>query len=646
METLSPNLKKLWKFLPHFIRKPDPNIYRSENYVLVDLETTNKDKGSPYCKENILLFASFRLGRGHPDFNGEHTFFKWGSEYEQQEMVNFCENADFIIAHNTKFEIGWFSRCGLDTSRHVFYCTQIGEYVIAGNRKWKFNLEDTLARRGLGSKISTTSKLLKNGTCLSTLPKKWVQTYGIMDTEKEHELFLQQREDIFKDGLEGVQFTRCLFTPPIVHMESTGVHLDKKRVEVIAVKLNKELRILQAEMDTITGGINTNSPDQKADFLYNVLKFPIPKDFRGNEVRGKKKNDMWPEGLPSTATPVIQRLRATTNKQKKFLSLISTINKVKNAKSKTIDKFLDCVTETEDCILTASLNQTLTGTHRLSSTGKNYKAQFQNFPREYKPLFSARNKDWLIGEIDEASLEYRGAVFLGDDEAGYYDINHKVDAHSLTASIVFKKEWADCGGDRKSSEGKRIRTEAKSRTFKPLYAGKSGTDSERKYYKWFQEKHKGITKKQEDWKKEVYTTRKLRTITGLTFYWEDATLNRKGTLIRPDGRPVDQALCNYPVQSFSTAEIVPVAVSMQWHLMKVAKMQSFLVNTVHDSSVSEVHPKEVELFEELGVYSFTSYIPYYLKEVYDIDFTKMPLEAEVEINRNWADSPTWREEHL
>jgi len=586
------------------------------------------------------------LGRSHPDYNRGRTFFKWCSEYEQEELVKVCEKADFLIAHNTKFEIGWLSRCGLDTSRCLFYCTQIGEYVIAGNRKWKFNLDDTLARRGLGSKIATTSKLLKNGNCLSTLPKSWVQRYGIMDTVKEHELFLQQREDIFKEGLEGVQFTRCIFTPPIVHMESTGVHLDKDRVEIVSARLNKKLRILQADMDTLTGGINTRSSDQKAEFLYKTLKFPIPKDFRGNEIRGKKKNDMWPEGLPSTSKPVLQRLKAKTPKQKKFISLMTTISKLNAAKSKTLDKFLACVTETKDHILTASLNQTLTGTHRLSSTGKNYKAQFQNFPREYKPLFSARNKGWLIGEIDEASLEYRGAVYLGDDEAGYYDIEHKVDAHSLTASIVFKKEWEACEGDKKSTEGKRIRTESKSRTFTPLYAGSSGTDSEKKYYKWFKEKHKGIAEAHKKWIQEVYRTRKLKTITGLTFYWEDATFNSRGLLIRPDGRPVDQAVCNYPVQSFSTAEIVPVAVTMQWHLMKVAEMKSFLVNTVHDSSVSEVHPKETELFKELGVYSFTDYIPYYLDRVYGIDFKKMPLEAEVEINNNWADSPDWIEEHL
>jgi len=242
-ETLSTNLKKLWKLLPKFIQNPDPSIYRSNNYVLVDFETTNKDKGSPYNRDNKILFASWKLGHDHPDHRGKGTFFKWGSEYEQEELVKACERADFIIAHNSKFEIGWLNRCGLTSEKSLWWCTQIGDYVIAGNRKWKLDLNSCLRRRKLGSKVETISRLLKSGTCLSTLPKKWVQKYGILDTEKEHELFIKQRRHIFREGMEGVQFTRCIFTSPIVHMESTGVHLDAERVEIIAAKLNKKVRI-------------------------------------------------------------------------------------------------------------------------------------------------------------------------------------------------------------------------------------------------------------------------------------------------------------------------------------------------------------------------------------------------------------------
>ena len=83
-------------------------------------------------------------------------------------------------------------------------------------------------------------------------------------------------------------------------------------------------------------------------------------------------------------------------------------------------------------------------------------------------MFSARNEGWLVGEVDEAQLEYRAAVFLGRDERGLYDIIHGVDAHGFTASIIFKEDWEACGGDKSTVVGKEVRRKSKSHTFKPL----------------------------------------------------------------------------------------------------------------------------------------------------------------------------------
>ena len=47
---------------------------------------------------------------------------------------------------------------------------------------------------------------------------------------------------------------------------------------------------------------------------------------------------------------------------------------------------------------------------------------------------------------------------------------------------------------------------------------------------------------------------------------------------------------NYPVQSFATADIVPIALLHIDGLLK--GMKSCIVNTVHDSIVIDVHPDE------------------------------------------------------
>ena len=640
------NVSILWDKLPIFIKEPEPNVYISNNYVYIDFETTNHEKGSPYNEENSLVFTAFTLGTDHPLYEGQRTYTNWGSEYEQGALVNACEMADFIVAHNAKFELGWLNRCGLDISRVLPYCTQIGEYVRAGNRKWKLSLEESLKRYGLEGKGKVISLLLKGGICPSIMPQSWLKKYGITDVVQGEQLFLMQREMLVAEGLLPVQFTRCIFTPVLESIERVGMHLDEDRVRIVHKKYTKELAIIQDKIDIMTGGINTKSPPQKANFLYNVLKFPIPVDYRKKPILGKNKNEDFPDGIPSTDAKVVSRFKPKTRRQKNFLELLGTINKLKDAKTKSLDKFLACVEETDEHILTAQLNQTITATHRLSSTGRNYKAQFQNFPRIFKPLFSARNPDWEIGEADEGQLEYRIAVHLGQDENGLEDILTGVDAHGFTASIIFKEEWESCGSDRTTTTGKKCRTDSKEHTFKPLYGGTSGSDREREYYQAFKDKHVGITNTQEDWKREVYQTKKLKTATGLTFYWEDSSFNRRGMLINNKTfKPVDQSVCNYPVQNLATAEVVPVAVTVLWHLMLVSKMESFLVNTVHDSAIAEINPKERELFSELSEYSMTEYVVGYLHNIYDINL-EVPLEAEIDFGKNWATSDYWEEEYL
>ena len=652
LATLPDALATYWTTLPEFIKNPTPNIFLSDNYVYVDFETTNLDKGSPVNPENRLILAAWKLGEGHPDYIADTTYYCWGSEFEQRLLAEVCEKAEFIVAHNAKFELGWLRRMGCNTNDMLAYCTQVGEYVRAGNRQWRLSLEESLRRYGLPGKESLVSGLIKAGVCPSEIPKNWLQRYCIQDVVAGHDLFRLQRVNINENGLLPTQFTRCIFTPVLEDLERVGMHLDAERVEIVCQKYNDKLVELQAQMDELTGGINTRSPIQKAHYFYNVLKFPIPTDFRGNELRGKKPKNpksetakYFPEGVPTTDSKYTAKFKAKTKKQRRFLELLSELNKVKDAKSKALDKFLACITETEDHVLNAQFNQTVTGTHRLSSSGTEFKVQFQNFARIFKPLFSPRNPGWKIGETDEGQLEYRAAVFLGRDEAGLRDIQNKVDAHGFTASIIFREQWEECGGDKNTPLGKRVRTDSKEHTFKPLYGGKSGTPREREYYEAFRLKHRDLTKTQDEWLKEVYQTRKLKTITGLVFYWEDAKMNRKGKLIRPDGRPVDQSVCNYPVQSLATAEIVPIAVTCQWHLMRVAQMQSFLINTVHDSSIGEVHPDEEELYKEIGEFAMTDYAVYFLKQVYDIDFD-IPLEAEPEFNDFWSDSEYWKEEFL
>ena len=102
---------------------------------------------------------------------------------------------------------------------------------------------------------------------------------------------------------------------------------------------------LEIELNNFTGGINTGSNKQLAEFLFRTLKFKIPTDHR-NRPLVNKPNEDWPEGVPQVNKGALVKLVARNKKQKQFLELVGEYNNISQTMSKTLDKFYACITET------------------------------------------------------------------------------------------------------------------------------------------------------------------------------------------------------------------------------------------------------------------------------------------------------------
>ena len=90
---------------------------------------------------------------------------------------------------------------------------------------------------------------------------------------------------------------------------------------------------------------------------------------------------------------------------------------------------------------------------------------------------------------------------------------------------------------------------------------------------------------------------------------------------------------NYPVQSFATADIVPIALL---HIDKLLDtMKSCVVNTVHDSIVIDVHPDEEKAVIEV-INSTNRDLPSLITTRWGIVFN-VPLLLESKIGDNWLD---------
>lgn len=600
-------LSRLTKSLPLWLREPDPEIYLSDNYIVIDDETTNIDKGSPVNPRNRLILTVARLGPKHPSYNGGHnrTLYFWGGEYEQAGLSQLVQDADFIVAHNLKREYGWLLRRGYDLRKLRGYCTQIAEYVLAGNIKKPLSLDATAKRYGFEGKHEYVTWCIHNGICPSEIPESLLQPYCEQDVDQTEKLFRQQRITLHELGLLPVCYQRNLITPCLTDLEFNGVQLDGDRVRERYTNIQRDFNAAIAALAGVYGEINWNSPKQVASLIYGRLGFTELRDGRGNELRtagGKSKTD----------SKTIPLLRGTTKEQREFHKLYSPLYKLKK-QAQNIKKLQACCESDDKGIMYAQFNQTVTRSHRLSSTGGRWKFQFHNFDRGFKSLFRARRQGWLVADADAPQLEFRVACYLGRDSAARALIESDGDVHKLTASVL--------GVDRQA---------AKSHTFKPLYGGESGTKRERAYYKAFRDAYPEVFKEQSRWVDTVLKRKELRIASGLLFYWPN-------TKMLSDGYVQNKAsIFNYPVQSFATADIIPLSLVLLWYLMD--GMKSFIVNTIHDSIIAEVSPDEVEKYKEYVEQAFTGEVLYdILDRLYKIKFD-VPLGAGLKIAPFWGET--------
>tara|TARA_R110000824_G_scaffold316313_3_gene503524 strand:+ start:1646 stop:3664 length:2019 start_codon:yes stop_codon:yes gene_type:complete len=263
------------------------------------------------------------------------------------------------------------------------------------------------------------------------------------------------------------------------------------------------------------------------------------------------------------------------------------------------------------------LLQHRTSTGRFSGADPN----MQNMPRggtfPVKRVFVSRWNRGKILEADFAQLEFRTAAYLAQDKTAMKEIKNGFDVHSYTAKVI-------------SENGQKItRQVAKGHTFAPLFGatGFGRTTAEAAYYEQFTKKYKGIALWHSRLAKEALNTFKIKTPSGREFSFPEVTRRMNG------GVTYFTQIKNYPVQSFATADIVPLI------LMDIDRrldnLESCVVNTVHDSIVIDVHPDEIDSVMKI-IKDTNADMTETINKHFKIDLN-VPLLLEAKIGNNWLD---------
>mgnify|MGYP000412765989 FL=1 len=272
----------------------------------------------------------------------------------------------------------------------------------------------------------------------------------------------------------------------------------------------------------------------------------------------------------------------------------------------------------DDGFLHATLTQSVTATGRFSGKEPN----MQNMPRggtfPVKRVFVSRWKGGQICEADFAQLEFRTAAYLAQDEIAMEEINTGFDVHSYTAKVI-----SDAGQPT-------TRQQAKEHTFAPLFGatGYGRSKAEEAYYIQFIDKYKGIAAWHKNLGEEAMRFNKITNVSGRQYAFPDISRRSNGSVTH------FTMIKNYPVQGFATGDVVPVVLNEMYK--RLEPMQSCLVNTVHDSTVIDIHPDEVD--QVLGmVNDMNEGLTDLVESVYGIRMN-VPLLLEAKIGPNWLDT--------
>jgi DNA polymerase I-like protein with 3'-5' exonuclease and polymerase domains len=621
--------------LPEFIADPDPRRFLTENYVVLDFEidTSFGDFGHPVHPENQMLLACWCLGRAHPAFEEEGRVYSlWGNEYQLDVLIDHLNAADLLVAHNAKYELGWLDRAGFDIASTLVFCTKIAEYVLSGNLKISTHLNDVAQRRGMTPKDPVVDHMMKNGFNPIDIPRPWLQGRCMKDVCDTEVTYRDQREHLDRTNRLGVMYARCVFTPVLADMEMQGMALDPERVVEEHARETQQAMKLEHELRCLCGDINLNSDQQMGEFIYDAMGFEELRDKRGEPIRTAG-------GQPKVDKDTLALLKAKTKEQKIFLNTLLAYNKSTGRLSKYLDFYL-AVCRQQGGIFYASFNQTVTKTHRLSSSGmriqlehvvddkgkvKEGGTQFQNQPNEYKRLFRAKRPGNLFTEEDGSGLEFRIAGLVGNDQAIKDDINNPdFDPHRRSAAIINNIE--------EDEVDKEKRRKAKAHTFKPLFGGQSGTKGEKRYYAAFNERYHQLVTTQEGWLAEVLATKRLVLPWGMQFYFPYVRMDRSGYVNERT------KVFNAPIQSFATAEIIPIQATILWHMIRARGLQNemIMVNTVHDSVLTELHPEYVDRYKSLVVNSWIGVFSF-VESIYGMTLEGLPLGTEITVGEHWSE---------
>jgi len=571
--------------------------------ICFDTETTGLDVN---LAELVGMSFSFAAWEGYyipipSNYDDAHKIVNEFKAVLENEKID-------KIGQNLKYDMAVMKWYDIEIKGKLFD-TMIAHFLIQPDMRHNM---DVMAENYLNySPVSIETLIGKKGKdqlSMRDVPVEKISEYAAEDAD-----ITLQLKDKFEPLLKtsGVQKlfdeVEIPLIPVLASMEAEGVRLDKEALHDLSKALEKDVAIIESEIQEMAGTkFNVSSPKQVGEILFEVLKV-------------MEKPPKTKTGQYSTAEDVLSKIENKHPVIKKILDYRELV-KLKNT---YVDVLPEMVNPRTGRIHT-SYNQVVAVTGRLSSDNPN----LQNIPirtergREIRKAFIPRSEKFTLLSADYSQIELRIIAELAEDKGMIAAFKSGEDIHSTTASKVYGVDIKDVTGE--------MRRNAKMVNFGIIYGISAFGLAERlnisrteakgiieNYFKQYSNIKDYMDESIEKARKSGY----VETILGRRRYLRD--INSANATVR--GYAERNAI-NAPIQG-SAADMIKVAMINIHNDIVKKKFRSKMLLQVHDELVFDVFQEELDDVKKLVADRMKNALP-----------LKIPVDVSIGSGKNWLEA--------
>lgn len=513
------------------------------------------------------------------------------------------------IGQNIKYDLSVLKNYNILVSEPMFD-TMIAHYLLNPDMRHGMDL---LAETYLSySPVSIETLIGKKGKAQLTMrdaPLDKIAEYAAEDADITYQLKTLFAPGLSEHNAQGVFDTiEMPLMPVLAAMEREGISLDKEVLHTYSAELEKEIVIIDEEIQKLAGTpFNISSPKQVGDILFEVLKV-------GGDKPKKTKTGQY-----ATGEDVLQKLAGKHPIVDKILDYRELV-KLKNTYVDTLPEMVHPNTGR----IHTSFNQVVAATGRLSSDNPN----LQNIPvrtergRKIRAAFVAKDDNHVLLSADYSQIELRIVASMSGDPGMCDAFNKGIDIHTATAAKVY--------GIAESEVTKEMRYKAKSVNFGIIYGqGAFGLaenlqisrgEAKTLIDNYFRE-YSSIRDYMDSMQQSARDKGFVETLCGRRRYLRD--INSANAVVRGFA---ERNAINAPIQG-SAADMIKLAMINIHKELSTGKYKTRMLLQVHDELIFDVPKDEVDIIKPVIEKCMREALP-----------LKVPVEVGMGTGSSWLEA--------